>query len=243
MKRAYDRTPSIDISFVIPILYFDVIRLEMLLLSIKSLGLKHEVLIINSSKEPVDMVSGRELNVRVIESLPLGIYDAYNKGANLAHGDWIMFFGYDDLVLPCAGRMLRAIIECGTKNGDVHVFDVIRGSKIYTTIKHKYGNILRSWCHQGVVYHKAVFSKYQYNVRYKIQADHLLNIQIVNDKDLTVKYHKNTISYFDDAGISQSSYDEQFFRDFPLILASTYGRIFSIAAYFRRSYLRQLILR
>ena len=239
MKKSYEKIREIDISFVVPVLYYDEVRLNMLLLSIRSLGLRYEILIVNSNKDPVRDTITTELNVRLIESPPLGIYDAYNRGAKLAKGDWIMFFGYDDLVLPCAGRILSNLIESGNVNGDVHVFNVLRGSKTYKPINSKYGNIFRSWCHQGVVYHRSIFDKYQYNVKYKIQADHLLNIHLVNDDMLTIKYSKDTISYFDDGGISQSSHDELFFRDFPLILASTYGRFFSLAAYFRRSYIRQ----
>lgn len=235
------KTPmSGGVSFIVPIKYYEKIRLELLLNSFSALDISHEVIIINSSGKSISLDLRETAKIKIVDCPPLGIYNAYNMGLGIFMFEWVMFFGYDDLILPSSSELLKKIIESGIKDSHVHVFNVLLGPKLYKPIRGKYGNIIKSWCHQGVVYHKSVFSKYKYDEKYKTQADHFLNIQLVNDNSYKIKYHPNTLSYFDNKGLSQSTYDDNFYVDYPGILSRTYGKLFAILAYFRRSYIINL---
>ena len=57
----------------------------------------------NSSDETVNIVKsfGKVIDYFITEP-DSGVYDAWNKGIKVSNGDWIMFVGADDLLLPNA---------------------------------------------------------------------------------------------------------------------------------------------
>lgn len=68
-----------------------------------------------------------------------GIYDAWNKGVKAAHGDWVMFIGADDILLPNAiNRYMEAIHN--TQN--VNSYDYICAHNEYVDMKGKLLKIL-----------------------------------------------------------------------------------------------------
>jgi glycosyltransferase involved in cell wall biosynthesis len=48
-----------------------------------------------------------------------GIYDAWNKGIKMSHGEWIMFIGADDILLPNAINDYLNILKYNIKNHDI----------------------------------------------------------------------------------------------------------------------------
>lgn len=56
-----------------------------------------------SEDETLSIIKKYEQYVAYTVSEPdKGIYDAWNKGVKVAHGEWIMFIGADDILLPNA---------------------------------------------------------------------------------------------------------------------------------------------
>lgn len=64
---------------------------------------------------------GDKVSVHISEP-DKGIYDAWNKGIKLSHGDWIMFIGADDVLLPDAINTYLTIIN---KTNDINSYDYI----------------------------------------------------------------------------------------------------------------------
>ena len=71
-----------------------------------------------SKDETNDIVDSYGCKVAVHISEPdKGIYDAWNKGVNIASGEWVMFVGADDLLLPNALneylKVIHATVDIG----------------------------------------------------------------------------------------------------------------------------------
>jgi glycosyltransferase involved in cell wall biosynthesis len=110
-----------------------------------------------------------------------GVYDAMNKGAHLATGDWICFLNADDIM---AKRVLYNIADIIRENKDV---DAIIGSAYYLKKENANYNVMLSlpvvnnrtlkydqpFSHQALFIKKRIFDEYGYFAdRYKIVADY-----------------------------------------------------------------------
>lgn len=111
-----------------------------------------------------------------------GIYDAWNKGIKIANGEWIMFVGADDILLP---NVLKSYINL-LNSKDFKNFDYISGNNEYIN---KNGNLIKilgngagwklmrkgmSAAHVGSLHNKMnLFEKVgNYDLNYKICADY-----------------------------------------------------------------------
>lgn len=109
-----------------------------------------------------------------------GIYDAWNKGLKVAKGDWIMFLGADDILLP------DAIETYITDIRNIQRDELIISSKVrmvslteqeirivgekWNWYKHQKGKY--SLAHPGMLHKKALFSQFGfYDTNFKICAD------------------------------------------------------------------------
>lgn len=108
-----------------------------------------------------------------------GIYDALNKGIELAHGEWIYILGSDD-------RIVDATLFA-------HIFSqrydskFIYGDVIYGDTGKTYGGeftrrmlIEKNICQQGILYHADLFKKLGYfDLRYPLVADWVFNMKAI----------------------------------------------------------------
>jgi len=111
-----------------------------------------------------------------------GIYDAWNKGLQVVTGDWIMFLGADDQLVPDAIEAYTALIKSINVNNEVDFIS----SKVQM-IDEKGKNIrIKGWsfswplflkemtvAHPGALHSKKLFQKYgQFNTDFKIVGDY-----------------------------------------------------------------------
>jgi glycosyltransferase involved in cell wall biosynthesis len=139
-----------------------------------------------------------------------GIYNAMNKAIKLARGQWFLFLGADDELLPGFAEMAALlkddhtiyygdfIFETGRRAGGE--FDAYRFSKSCI-------------CQQDIFYPKVVFEKYQYDEKYPINADYHLNLKLWADNAFKFEYHPIVVAMFSSAGVSNTKIDEAFARD------------------------------
>ncbi len=128
-----------------------------------------------STDGTVDIVRKYEKNVACWLSEPdKGIYEAMNKGIDLATGDWINFMNAGDLFYG------NDVIEAIFKNTD-KLADVIYGDHLvvynsqYSKIQ-KAGKIEDMWkgmafCHQSSFVKTSLMKKYRFNCKNRIAAD------------------------------------------------------------------------
>lgn len=136
-----------------------------------------------------DIIKSYGDNVSVHISEPdKGIYDAWNKGVALSHGDWIMFIGADDILLPNAvGTYLNTI----KNTADIDSYDYICAHNEYVDFEGKllkimgneprWSNMRRGMAaaHVASLHNKKnLFDKIGgYNLNFKICADYELLIR------------------------------------------------------------------
>ena len=150
-----------------------------------------------------------EGNLRWISEKDEGIYDAMNKGINIAKGDLIGIINSDDWYNSKALEMILCNYE---KNIDIYHGDIYFIEEIQNClyIKRKNGNKLNlikngmSILHPSCFVNKNWYEKYKYDTRYRISADYKFILEsFVNGANY--KYINYPFSFMRFSGISYSN--------------------------------------
>ncbi|MDF2431859.1 MAG: hypothetical protein JWP44_1490 [Mucilaginibacter sp.] len=150
-----------------------------------------------------------------------GIYDAMNKGVGVATGEWIYFLGAGDILLDVLHKILPGFTDKNTLYyGDVYKLDEL---KVYDGHFSGFKLAVKNICHQAVFYPDKVFKKFSYNLKYRMQADHDLNMRCFGDRDLKFKYLPIIISNYEGSGISAYHLDIPFFKDKLAIIKTNFS--------------------
>ncbi len=163
-----------------------------------------------------------------------GVYDAMNKGVDKATGDWIYFLGSGDILLNVLDKVAEKLLD---------------SNKIY------YGNVFRldtqekydgefsahklaitNICHQAIFYPASVFKKYKYDLKYKIQADHILNMFCFGDKQYSFQYFPLTVAIYEGDGYSANNIDVEYTKDKLNIIKKNFS-----SAIYRYAILRRML--
>ena len=88
-----------------------------------------------SKDETNDIIDsyGSNVTVHILEP-DKGIYDAWNKGVRAAHGEWVMFIGADDVLLPNALNEYLKVIHL---TADISSYDYICAHNEYVDMRGK----------------------------------------------------------------------------------------------------------
>ncbi|MET4138763.1 glycosyltransferase family 2 protein [Pedobacter sp. UYP1] len=148
-----------------------------------------------------------------------GIYDAMNKALKMVTGDWVYFLGADDLLLTDFSRMLNGLQE---KNA-IYYGSVLKGKEKYLGYLSPYNQAKIGICHQSMIYPKRVFDKYHFDERYRISADHHLNMKCWADPDFKIQFADFVIADFNETGISSLSKDELFEKEKSGLMLKYFG--------------------
>lgn len=151
-----------------------------------------------------------------------GIYDAMNKGLQLANGDYLIFMGADDVFTN--NHVISDVVKWLDEwNGDV-IYGAVQmktsgliDNKPFDSIKFAIGNI----CHQCIFYPKKIYTEYQYNTKYRIYADYVYNLTI--RKNFRFRHIPLVVSIFNDKGVSGRFIDKEFNTDRRKLLISSIG--------------------
>ena len=180
-----------------------------------------EVLIMDGASTDNTIEIARTYNdkrIHIFSEPDKGIYDAMNKGIKNAQGEWLYFLGSDDWLLN--NEVLLQVFAINIDDYDVVYGDVEApqlakenmGEWTLETIEY-------NRCHQAIFYKQSLFKTLgKYNLKYRILADHDMNLRWFFSSKIKSKYIPITIAHYSDGGISVQKRDEVFFDDFPYLL-------------------------
>jgi glycosyltransferase involved in cell wall biosynthesis len=137
-----------------------------------------------------------------------GVYDAINKGLDLADGRIIGILGGDDWYLP---NIFEKIVPYFPENGDmfvvyglVNVF--INDTHIMTEGIHHNNLSHAPLSHQSCFISKKIHEKYgKYDTRYKIGADYDFFLKISKKNDITFKNLNIPLANYNGGGLSSDN--------------------------------------
>lgn len=179
-----------------------------------------EIIIVDglSTDETIDIVKRLLVDAdhKIISELDSGIYDAINKGIDIASGDYLIVLGADDELYD--NSVLKNVFL-----SDFKYADFIYGNVIFKSTNTKYDgkfNIIKllskNICHQAIFYHKSVYEKLgKYETKYKALGDMLFNIRCFESGEITIRYIDKIISIYNDLGYSSTYIDTTYWDDLP----------------------------
>jgi len=154
------------------------------------------------------------LELRMLSEPDDGIYDAMNKGARLANGQWLYFMNAGDAfvnasVLRNVAMKLKERSESDLGYGDV-IYTGTGGQRLVSFKWITSRNLLFTHlCHQSVFAKRATFNRFGFfDTRYRINADFEWLLRIFRGGGRCL-YLGFTIAFFDDSGVSSRAYKER----------------------------------
>lgn len=146
--------------------------------------------------------------IKYISEKDAGIYDAMNKGINLASGGWLYFIGADDTIYD--SKVLESIFF----DSDMAQYDLIYGSTFFNSRQNciiedykninidKYYFITSMICHQAVFTKKALFDTHYFDINFQIGADRILLFDIFSMENIKIFKTDVLIAKYSDTGFT-----------------------------------------
>lgn len=185
---------------------------------------KYEILVIDGASQDntiaiVDKMAKQQRNIMYVSEKDNGIYNAMNKGINLAKGEFLYFLGADDEILFKMKDIENYLVD----NNTIYYGNVIfkESNKKYDGIFNTKKLVEKNICHQAIFYPKKILTNNLYNIQYKLLADYELNIRLW--KKFIFKYIDISFAIYSNDGISARIKDTKFKKDFLKIIYTYLG--------------------
>jgi glycosyltransferase involved in cell wall biosynthesis len=146
--------------------------------------------------------------IRFVSEPDRGVYDAMNKGIEMARGKYIYFLGAGDTLRANVLRNLARVIPDGELAfiyGNVYWVDeaFIYGGE-FDKLRLETFNI----CHQAIFYERAIFDVIgRFELDYKILADYVFNIKCFGNDKIQKTYLDYVVANFEGGGLSAQQKD------------------------------------
>ena len=156
----------------------------------------------------------QDARLKVLSEPDSGIYDAWNKGVDMAQGDWLLFLGADDFLL--ASDVLQRVIEAARLDPAKRAFLSARlcvgpadGSAVVRESGYgwgKIGNILNSPvlampAHGALFHSKGLFAgSRRFDASYEASADKKLFFEEIGRSD--IQYIDVQTTFFSMGGVT-----------------------------------------
>ena len=184
---------------------------------------EYEFIIIDgSSKDKTLEIIKKYPSIKFISEPDNGVYDAMNKALKIADGDYLLFLGADDVLYSPSvlSEVSKHLIKDTVYYGDVIK---LRKNVVYDGEFSKWKWGYKNICHQSVFYPKSIYKNKEYELKYKLVADWVYNLQILAEFK-TFKYIDVIISRYNDVnGISSTQIDECFLKERKQLIVNAVG--------------------
>ncbi len=157
--------------------------------------------------EVIKQYASQYKHIKWVSEKDNGVYEAMNKGIDLANGDWLYFLGSDDVLIN------KTVFKDIFNSSDSSEYDLLYGK-----IKLKENGLIMGESinidnlkrtnthHQATFIRRSVYSKLGlYNVRYRLCADWAFTIRCFQTKELRIKYVDKIIAIYSTVGMSNTA--------------------------------------
>lgn len=180
-----------------------------------------------STDSTVDIIKKYQDHIKYwVSEIDRGIYDAMNKGWNMAKSDsYILFLGAGDRVnqLPDLSKYDSKVCVFGNVwLGENRLFKSKAGFRI------KLGNTLH---HQALLIHKSVHINSPFNLSYRAYADYDFNARLHNQGAKFI-FDNSFISYALPGGLTEKFHH----KESQLIIRSNFGKFWELVSITYRKY-------
>ncbi|MDO5380907.1 MAG: glycosyltransferase family 2 protein [Acidaminococcaceae bacterium] len=158
-------------------------------------------------KEYTDIVS------KYISEKDNGIYEAFNKGINLATGDYIGFIGSDDCYIDYS--VFDNIIKDLSVDVDMISYPIVCIDEYYKNEYIFINNIDKEDIltgkmlpHPGLFVKTEIMKKYMFNEKNKIISDYEFLLRYLIDGGV-VNFRDYPVAYFSNSGVSSSNFNSE----------------------------------
>lgn len=160
---------------------------------------------------------------RLISEPDRGVYDAFNKGIDLANGDWIYFLGSDDKFAD--QNILTDIFSKKYKS------KMIYGNVIWGDTENVYDGkftktmlYYKNICQQAIFYHRDAFHILgKFELKYTLLADWVFNMRAFASNTIAPMYLDKVIAVYSTDGISFTSTDTIFVKTRQYLIKEIFG--------------------
>lgn len=168
----------------------------------------------NSTDETLPTIAKYRTGVKLISETDQGIYDAMNKGIDLASGKYLYFLGAGDYLRPFVLKNIAHLMPAEKLS---FVYGNVlweEQDKIYdgefSKARMQHDNI----CHQAIFYERSIFEVLgKFDLRFNVYADYVLNIKCFGTDAIKKQYVDYIIANYEGGGMSMHEKDESFFDE------------------------------
>jgi glycosyltransferase involved in cell wall biosynthesis len=193
--------------------------------SIQAQSLKdYEIIIVdgNSTDLTIEIILSYAHSLGVIHYVSendKGIYDAMNKGIQMATGTFLYFLGADDYLID--SLVLTDIKEIITDAKYDVIYGNVRSPALGPDYNGRFSDadiFYKNIAHQAIFYKRDLFNQVGfYDTSYRVHADWAHNIIWFFDTAITNLHINRTIAHFSDGGFSSIKKDPTFRKNILLL--------------------------
>lgn len=176
---------------------------------------------VNCIKKYEPLFLNKNIKYKWISEKDLGIYDAMNKGIDIATGDWINFMNSDDSFYR-ADVLKNLFSNINYKNiyvlyGSINnIEENLEYIKPPESVKNIWKHMV--FCHQSSFVKSDLLKKYRFNTKYKICADFDLYFKLYNN---SFKFYntKHIIANYNSRGYSSKNATRMYKEKMKIVLS------------------------
>ncbi|EOC0058620.1 colanic acid biosynthesis glycosyltransferase WcaE [Cronobacter turicensis] len=150
-----------------------------------------------------------QYNLRFVSEKDHGIYDAMNKGIEMAHGRFAIFLNSGDVFHPGVADVARQLAAAPENENAMYIGDALLdfgdGNKMRRNAKsgwYIYHSLPAS--HQAIFFPVSGLKKYPYDLQYKVSSDYALTAKMYKS-GYGFRKLKGLVSEFSMGGVSTSN--------------------------------------